>query len=186
MKRKRITRENLSLLSKFFNYEHLKADDSHLASQIHNLTVYLDTNINYEDVRSEATTILRWLNGILDQGKLFTGRRTTGRLDMECDKAVELVTYSIKISRIVPGWFICISGRLCRHTNCPVWWKIASIAWEERRLILRRETGEIITILNPPDQTAGYCVLGVPVDVPPPAIDEGEEQLVSSFLQDNK
>lgn len=181
MKQKRITRENISLLSNFFDYAYLDTDDKHLAGQIHNLTVYLETGINYEDVRSESGQIFRWLNGILSEGKLFAGRRTTGRLDMECDKAVELIKYSIRISRIVPGWYFP-GGGLCRYTHRPVWWKIASIDWEGHRLVLLRETGETICILYPPEQTAGYCTLTMPVGITPPALDEADEQLVAFMI----
>lgn len=181
MERKRITRENLSLLATFFDYAYLDTVDKHLTRQIHNLTVYLDTGINYENVRSESGQIFRWLNGILSEGKLFAGRRTTGRLDMECDKAVELIKYSIRISRIVPGWYFP-DGHTCRHTHRPIWWKIASIGWEEQRLVLLRETGEPICILYPPEQTSGYCTLTVPVGITPPALDEADEQLVAFML----
>lgn len=182
MKRKRITRENLSLLATFFDYAYLDTVDKHLTHQIHNLTVYLETGINYEDVRSESGQIFLWLNGILSERKLFAVRRTTGRLDMECDKTVELVKYSIRISRIVPGWYFPDGHGLCRYTHRPIWWKIASIGWEELRLVLRRETGEILRILYPPEQTAGYCTLVMPAGMTPPALDEADEQLVAFML----
>lgn len=181
MKRKRITRENLSLLATFFDYAYLDTVDKHLTHQIHNLTVYLETGINYEDVRSESGQIFRWLNGILAEGKLFAGRRTTGRLDMECDKAVELIKYSIRISRIVPGWYFP-DGHTCKYTHRPVWWKIASIGWEGQRLVLRSADGELIIGLYPPEQTAGYCTLSVPAGIMPPALDEADEQLVAFML----
>lgn len=182
MKRKRITRENLSLLATFFDYAYLDTVDKHLTHQIHNLTVYLETGINYEDVRSESGQIFRWLNGILSERKLFAVRRTTGRLDMECDKAVELVKYSIRISRIVPGWYFPDGHGLCRYTQRPVWWKITSVAWEGYHLVLRSADGELIIGLYPPEQTAGYCTLSVPAGITPPALDEADEQLVAFML----
>ena len=182
MKRKRITRENLSLLATFFDYAYLDTVDKHLTPQIHNLTVYLETGINYEDVRSESGQIFRWLNGILSERKLFAGRRTTGRLDMECDKTVELVKYSIRISRIVPGWYFPDGHGLCRYTQRPVWWKITSVAWEGYHLVLRSADGELIIGLYPPEQTAGYCTLSGPAGITPPALDEADEQLVAFML----